>query len=141
MDISILRNMESNLEFMNDADEVMKTLCQKGVVSGSVDDVECKRKIVELGLTIPEGKNDCLLFGREGKDVIYVFVYFRDPRRYGADKGFIGLRFDCARYLRNPLTAGCGLREAYTLFTRAVAKLTDIELKESAWNVAEHSAN
>jgi hypothetical protein len=132
---------ESDTEFMNDADKVMKTLCQTGVVSGSVDDVQCKRKIVELGLTIPEGKSDCLLFGRECKEAIYIFVYFRDPRRSAADQGFIGLRFDCAKYLRNPLTARCGLREACALFTRAVANLTGIELKKNTWDVGQHSDN
>ena len=132
---------KSDLQFLNDADEVLKALCERGVVSGSLDDVQCKRKIVELGLTIPEGKNDCMLFGGECKDAIYLFIYFRDPTRSVADHGFIGLRFDCVKYLSNPLATGCGVREACTLFTRAVAKLTGIDLMKNTWDARHHSDN
>src|SRR5215469_11434405 len=109
-------NMKSSQSFMNDADEVMKALCERGVVSGSIDNGQCKRKIVELGLTIPEGKNDCILFGPESEDAFYTFICFRDPARSNTDQGFIGLRFDCAKYRRNPLASECGLREACILF-------------------------
>lgn len=126
---------------MNDADKVLKALCKIGVVSGSIDDVQCKRKIVELGLTIPEGKSDCMLFGRESEAAFYTFVCFRDPDRCGTDHGFIGLRFDCAKYLRNPLAAECGLREVCVLFTQAVAKLTGIDLKKSTWGTGHCSDN
>jgi hypothetical protein len=133
--------MKINLPLMNDADKVLKALCKIGVVSGSINDLQCKRKIVELGLTIPEGKNDCLLFGRESEAAFYTFVYFRDPARSDTDQGIIGLRFDCVKYLSNPLAAECGLREACILFTRAVAKLTGIDVKESIWCVGHRSDN
>ena len=88
---------------MNGADKMIKTLCARGIVSASDDNGKCKRKIVELGLTIPEGKNDCLLYGVERQDAMYIFVCFRDPRRSSADRGFVGLKFDFAKYRGNPL--------------------------------------
>lgn len=133
--------MKTDLPLMNDADKVLKALCKKGVVSGSIDDVQCKRKIVELGLTIPQGTNDCVLFGRESRTAFYIFVYFRDPARSDADQGLVGLRFDCVKYLNNPLATGCGLREARLLFTRAVAKLTGIDFIESACCMGHSSDN
>ena len=37
-------------------------------------------------------------FGKEGQDAMYIFVYFRDPARDISDQGFIGLRFNFAKY-------------------------------------------
>jgi len=126
---------------MNESDEMMKALCARGIVSASLDDRQCKMKLVELGLTIPAGKSDCLLFGREGQDAMYIFVYFRDPSRDSADQGFIGLRFDFAKYRRNPLAPNCSVREACLSFTRAVADLVGIELNENEWGVGRSSQN
>jgi hypothetical protein len=119
---------------------MMKALCERGIVSASLDGQQCKMKVVELGLTIPEGKNDCLLFGEEGQ-AMYVFVYFRDPARDTSDQGFIGLRFDFAKYRNNPLRPDCGVREACLFFTHAIAELVGIDMSKSTWAVGPSFQN
>jgi hypothetical protein len=127
--------MKSKTPSMTESDKMMKALCERGIVSASMDDRQCKMKVVQLGLTIPEGRNDCLLFGKEGQDAMYIFVYFRDPARDISDQGFIGLRFDFAKYRSNALASECNLREACLCFTRAVAEMTGIELSDSTCDV------
>ncbi len=128
--------MARNTPSMNESDKMLKALCAHGVVSASLDDRQCKMKVVELGLTIPEGKNDCLLFGRDGQEAMYIFVYFRDPARDSSDQGFIGLRFDFAKYRNNPLAQDCDVQEACSFFTRAIAEMVGIDLSKSTWAVA-----
>ena len=64
-----------------------------------------------------------------------IFACFRDPARSGADQGFVGLRFDFANYLSNPLAPDCGLREACRLFATAAAELTGFDLTKCTWGV------
>ena len=113
---------------MNDAEKVIGTLRARGIVSASMDNGQCKRKIVELGLTIPEGKNDCLVYGIERQVAMYVFVCFRDPTRGFGDHGFLGLRFDFAKYRSNPLAPDWDIRKACALFACAAAELTGFDM-------------
>ena len=120
---------------MNEVHKMMRALCARGIVSASNDNGKCKRKIVELGLTIPEGKNDCLLYGVERQEAMHIFAYFRDPARHGADLGFVGLKFDFAKYRRNPLAPDCGVREACVLFANAAAELSGFNVAKCTWDV------
>ena len=126
---------------MNELDKMMRALCERGIVTGNDDDAYCKRKIVELGLMIPEGKSDCLLYARERQEAMYIFAYFRDPARHGADVGFVGLRFDFAKYRSNPLAPDCGVRDACRLFATAVAEWTGVDLANCTWGAGSPFRN
>ncbi|MGH7943366.1 MAG: hypothetical protein ACREE6_17950 [Limisphaerales bacterium] len=133
--------MKTNKRSMNDSDRMIQALRERGILSASFDDGQCKKKIVDLGITIPGGKNDCLLYGREGQVALYLFVYFRDPARSSDGRGFIGLRFDFARYRKNPLVPGCGPRKAFCLFSNAVAEMVGIDLRHCIWVAGDRSRN
>ncbi|HEV2453102.1 MAG TPA: hypothetical protein VGY98_02510 [Verrucomicrobiae bacterium] len=115
----------------SEAELVLGVLIQRGVVGINFDAGECRRKICELGLTLPKEGQTCLMYGRDGGRSLYLFLCFPDRDRErsvgGPGMGIWGFRFEIARYRSNPV-AGMGVDQAFFMLTMAVAVLGGFDL-------------
>jgi hypothetical protein len=124
-----LSDGENEWPSVSESDAVFRVLHERGVIGINCDEWQCKRKLVELGLSLPDGKSHCLIYGKERQESLYLFVCVRDSKRGSSAPGFRGFRFDIAKYRSNPLE-GLGVGEAFLAFMGAVATLEGFDLTQ-----------
>jgi hypothetical protein len=121
-------NEKNGMPSVDEAMTIASVLGGRGIVGINYDEWQCKRKIIELGLSMPDGKNPCLIYGREGDTSLYLFVRVPEAGGGPGRLSFVGFRFDIVKYRSSPVPGMGGAGEAFLAFMGAVAKLEGFDL-------------
>jgi hypothetical protein len=109
---------------IDEAHKLISILHAHDVLSLIFRPEECKRLIVKLGLTIPIGKDKCMLCGNDGKGCIYLFACNPESPRDKGHMDITGYRFDVEQYKSHPVK---GLPDAWTAFRYCSMALAHVE--------------
>jgi hypothetical protein len=123
---------KSGMTSADDAKVIVRVLRDCGIIRINRDKLQCERKMIELGLMLPDGKSGCLIYGREGNAALYLFVCLPNSNSErsasGAGLSNYGFRFDSGKYRSNPVKGLGGVGEAFLAFMGAVATLEGFDL-------------